>query len=177
MVGVFYFWHNGVYNMRKKKVGFELTIFNSIKDLPTEFQQLMQKAEQAREKAYAPYSNFLVGAAVLLKNGEVIVGNNQENAAYPSGLCAERVAVYQAGAQFPSIPITAIATSARSKNYKVSVPVTSCGSCRQAMAEYEQKQNAPIRLFFMGQEGEIYGCGSVSDILPLAFGNSFLTDS
>ncbi|MEO0525746.1 MAG: cytidine deaminase [Bacteroidota bacterium] len=160
--------------MKKKQVVFEFTSFNSLEDLPSTERQLMDAAVQARENAYAPYSNFNVGAAVLLANGEVVIGNNQENASYPSGLCAERVAIFQAGARYPNVQINMVAITATSRNYVVKEPAAPCGNCRQAMAEYEQKQKTPIVLLLMGETGEVFKCESIADILPLAFNNSFL---
>ncbi|WP_339711685.1 cytidine deaminase [uncultured Kriegella sp.] len=160
--------------MRKQKITIELSIFETIEDLPSAHQELMRKAVEARKNAYAPYSNFEVGAAVLLENGEVVIGNNQENASYPSGLCAERVAVFQAGAKYPGISISSIAISATSKNYLVDKPAAPCGNCRQAISEYEVKQRSAIKLFLMGETGEVIVCNSLADILPLAFDSSFL---
>lgn len=160
--------------MRKQEITIELTIFETIEELSSPNQKLMRQAIEARKNAYAPYSNFEVGAAVLLENGEVVIGNNQENASYPSGLCAERVAVFQAGAKYPGISIKAIAISATSKNYTVDKPAAPCGNCRQAISEYEVRQRSPIKLFLMGEAGEVIVCNSLADILPLAFTNSFL---
>lgn len=160
--------------MKKQKVCFELQVFNSVDELSLESQGLMQKAIAARRDAYAPYSNFQVGAAVLLENGKVVIGNNQENASFPSGLCAERVAVFQAGARYPGETIKSIAISAASKRYTVDKPVAPCGNCRQSLSEYEVRQKSPIELFLMGETGQIIRCASIADILPLAFDTSFL---
>jgi len=134
----------------------------------------MEDAEKARENAYAPYSNFRVGAAILLENGEIITGNNQENAAYPSGLCAERVAIFFAGSQFPNIKILQIAVTARSEKQTLNVPIPPCGACRQAIAEYEIKQKHPIEIFFMGETGEVYKTDSIKTLLPLLFDSNSL---
>lgn len=134
----------------------------------------MDQAIVVREKAYAPYSKFSVGAAVLLKNGTVVTGNNQENAAFPSGLCAERVAIYQAGAQYPDEKITKIAISAASQNKPLTSPIAPCGACRQAIAEYEQKQQTPIAIFFMGESGKIIKVKSLEELLPFGFDGGFL---
>lgn len=134
----------------------------------------MDKAHKACEQAYAPYSHFKVGASLQLESGEVVCGNNQENAAYPSGMCAERVAIYQAGARYPETPIIAMALTAKSVNQKSSTPVPPCGACRQAIAEYEVKQNAPISIYFMGQTGSVFKSNSVKELLPLIFDNSYL---
>ena len=158
----------------KKKISFEITVFNSIRELEGPERKLLNKAIEARENAYAPYSKFKVGAAVLLENGKIVIGNNQENASYPSGLCAERVAIFYAGANFPGVPIKTIAISAASKNYKVDSPAAPCGNCRQSILEYEFKQEKPIKLLLMGEVGEIIQCNSISDILPLGFNSTFL---
>ena len=161
----------------KKKITFELSIYHSEKELSSEDASLLQFAIKARKKAYAPYSNFQVGAAVLLANGEVVLGNNQENASYPSGLCAERVAIFHAGANYPGEIIRAIAISATSNDYEVKEPAGPCGNCRQAIAEYEYKQKSPISILMQGESGPIYKCDAINDILPLSFNNSFLSDS
>ena len=160
--------------MQKKRISFELSVFESMEDLPHEALLLMKTAVSARLNAYAPYSKFLVGAAVLLENGEVVIGSNQENACYPSGLCAERVAVFQAGAKYPGSTIKSVAISATSMNYMVDKPVAPCGNCRQSIAEYEGKQKAPIAIFMMGETGEVFKCDAISDMLPLVFDSSFL---
>ena len=160
--------------MQKRKIAFELETYNSIEELNRVDKKLMLEAVEARKNAYAPYSNFQVGAALLLESGEIVIGNNQENASYPSGLCAERVAIFQAGAKYPNVVIKAIAISATSMNYQVNAPAAPCGNCRQAMSEYEVKQKQPIQLLMMGEVGQVLKCNSIGDILPLAFNNSFL---
>ncbi len=117
-------------------------------ELPEKMFRLLELAEESMKKAYAIYSGFSVGAAVLLENGEIICGNNQENSAYPSGLCAERVALFYASAKFPGIPMKALAISAMSEKSKLSAPVFPCGGCRQVMVEYEKKQKEDMQLFF-----------------------------
>lgn len=153
---------------------FKYQRFKSQADLPATLLSLMEQAIAARANAYAPYSSFQVGAAVLLENGSVVLGNNQENAAYPSGLCAERVAVFHAAANYPNVPIKAIAISASDKNIPTTTPASSCGNCRQAMAEYEQKQQQPISLLCMGASGEVILVDSVLSLLPFAFSSEFL---
>lgn len=160
--------------MKSKTLSFQLGIFESLAELPKEDQELISLASQGRENAYAPYSNFKVGAAVLLENKQVVIGNNQENASYPSGLCAERVAVFQAGAKFPGVPILKIAIVASSEKSSTREPAAPCGNCRQSIFEYENRQEKPIELLLMGAEGPIYKCRSIKDILPLAFGSDFL---
>lgn len=150
------------------------TVFNSLEELPKDIQILMSKAAKARDNAYAPYSKFLVGAAVLLDDNTIVSGNNQENAAYPSGLCAERVAIFSAAANFPKAHFKALAISATASDKDLSEPVAPCGSCRQAISEYEFKQQEPIPIYFMGKIGKIIKANSIKDLLPLAFDKSFL---
>ncbi len=163
-----------ILSMRRHKIEFELSIYDSLEELPTEERHLMNMAVDARGKAYAPYSQFNVGAALLLDTGEIIKGNNQENASYPSGLCAERVAIFSAGANHPNAIVKAIAITAASEKIKVASPVAPCGNCRQSIKEYEVKQGSPIKLLLMGERGEVYKCESVADILPLGFDSSYL---
>ncbi len=151
-----------------------LTVFEDFKELPNDVQLLMHKASEARLKAYAPYSNFLVGAAILLDNDAVVSGNNQENASYPSGLCAERTAIYYAGAEYPDAKIVTMALIAGSLNQKTVSPIPPCGSCRQAIAEYEVKQGSPIEIYFMGETGKVIKSSSLANLLPLVFDRSFL---
>lgn len=163
--------------MEKKKIGFELFVFDDASELSQNEQKLLHEAAKARENAYAPYSKFRVGAAVLLENGEVIIGSNQENASYPAGLCAERVAIFHAGAKYPNMVVKAIAICAASSKDNVNAPAAPCGNCRQSIIEYEQKQQEPISLLLSSGIGPVYKCNSMSDILPLAFNSSFLADS
>ena len=160
--------------MKKKKISFDLSIYETIEKLSVDELELMNAAVSARKNAYAPYSQFQVGAAALLDNGEVVIGNNQENASFPAGLCAEGVAVFQAGARFPGVVIKMIAISAASKKSKVDKPTAPCGICRQSISEYENRQKSAIVLLLMGETGEVFKCESVADILPLGFDNSFL---
>jgi cytidine deaminase len=152
----------------------QLFAFDSLSELNTEEQNLMQQAITIRKKAYAPYSNFRVGAAILLDNGEVILGSNQENAAYPSGLCAERVAIFYAGANFPDAKILKIAITATSDFTANTTPIPPCGSCRQSIAEYEFKQEVPIEMYFMGESGMVYKSNSLKNLLPFTFDKNFL---
>jgi cytidine deaminase len=149
-------------------------IFDSIQELPTTIQGLMLEAITVRKTAYAPYSNFKVGVALELDNGEIILGSNQENAAYPSGLCAERVAVFYAGAKYPEAKILKMAISAASGSATTDAPIPTCGACRQSIAEYEIKQNTPIEIYFMGEIGSIYKSDSLKNLLPLLFDKKFL---
>lgn len=151
-----------------------LTVFDSLNELAAEDKKLIEKAFESMKKAYAPYSSFRVGAAVLLENGEIIQGNNQENAAYPSGLCAERVAVFYAGARWPGVKILKLAVAASSELSAADLPVPPCGACRQSVLEYEVKQDEPIEILFTGASGPIVKSKGMQALLPMAFQASFL---
>ena len=160
--------------MKKIELLATFTVYPELNQLPNDVLDLMHKAIEIRKKAYAPYSKFKVGTAILLDNNEVIVGSNQENAAYPSGLCAERVAIFQAGSIFPENKILKIALSATSDLKPVKNPIPPCGACRQSIAEYEIKQKKSIEIYFMGESGEIYKSDSLCNLLPLAFDKKYL---
>lgn len=160
--------------MKEIKIETTFEVFESVEQLPDSIQSLMKSAIEIRKKAYAPYSRFRVGAAVFLDNGKVVVGSNQENAAYPSGLCAERVAIFQAGALYPDAKIVHIAISAASDTNPTDVPIPPCGACRQSIAEYEFRQKEDIELFFMGAKGAVYRSNSIANLLPLTFDPSSL---
>ena len=160
--------------MKEITITSKINVFESIEELSQMEQILMIKAIETRKKAYAPYSRFRVGAAILLNNGEIIIGSNQENAAYPSGLCAERVAIFYAGAVYPEATILKIAISAASDNIPTTVPVPPCGACRQSIAEYEIRQDAPIEIFYMGETGIIHQSDSLKNLLPFMFDNKLL---
>ncbi len=160
---------------KQKEISFNITIYDTLQELPPTDQELMIEAIAARKNAYAPYSKFRVGAAVKMANEETVIGSNQENASYPSGLCAERVAIFHAGAKFPGVTVKTIAITATSDNYQVSVPAAPCGNCRQAIFEYEFKQKQPIRILLMGEKGNVVVCNAIEDLLPLGFNNTFLT--
>ncbi|RXR34889.1 cytidine deaminase [Flavobacterium piscinae] len=160
--------------MKKVTITTEFSVFENKEQLPSEIKDLMEMAIEVRKKAYAPYSKFKVGAAILLDNGKIVLGSNQENAAYPSGLCAERVAIFQAGAIYPDAKILKLAISATSDEKPVTSPIPPCGSCRQSIAEYEFKQKTPIEIFFMGESGEIYKSDSLTNLLPLVFDKNYL---
>lgn len=143
--------------------------YNGPDELTEEDRQLLEKAREAINSAYAPYSAYHVGAAVLLENGRIFTGNNQENVAYPSGICAERVALFYASSQYPDVPVKAIAISARAKGFTVHSPVTPCGSCRQVMAESEDRFKNNLKLIMRGENGKINVIHGVSNLLPLMF--------
>jgi cytidine deaminase len=143
--------------------------YQGIHELPATDQTLMNAAIDARSRAYAPYSHFHVGAAVLLSDGTIVLGNNQENVAYPSGLCAERTALFAAGANFPGKAIVRIAISASSDDFEVDSPVYPCGACRQVMSEYEQLSKQPMDILMMGKSGKVHAVSGLINILPVAF--------
>ncbi|MCV9933975.1 cytidine deaminase [Flavobacterium sp. LS1R47] len=160
--------------MKEISITTQFSVFESIEELSKDIQDLMNEAIAIRKKAYAPYSQFRVGAALLLDNGKIVLGSNQENAAYPSGLCAERVAIFHAGAIYPEAKILKIAISAASDTNQTTAPIPPCGSCRQSIAEYEIKQETPIEIYFMGEIGAIYQSASLKNLLPFMFDKKFL---
>ena len=160
--------------MKKITVTTELHVFDSLEAVPSEIKDLMQQAIAVRKKAYAPYSKFRVGAALLLDNGQVVLGSNQENAAYPSGLCAERVAIFHSGSVYPEAKIIKMAITAASDTNPTLSPIPPCGSCRQSIAEYEGKQKQAIEIYFMGESGAVYKSDSLDNLLPFSFDKNFL---
>lgn len=148
------------------KINFKIGTFN---DLNSEEKMLVEQAQTSINSAYAPYSGFLVGASVLLENGELICGSNQENVAFPSGLCAERVAIFSAGSSYPNQNIKTIAVSARSKSFDIDDFISPCGACRQAMSEYEEKQKKDIKIILHSPNDKILIADRVSDLLPFVF--------
>lgn len=142
--------------------------------LTKEERELIQVSARMTGSAYAPYSGFFVGAAVLLENGEIVRGSNQENAAYPSGLCAERVALFAASAMFPGVSMKMIAISAKASGKQPASPVAPCGACRQVILEYEELQQKPIRILLSNESGKIIIIEKSKDLLPLAFSGSSL---
>ena len=137
-------------------------------EIEQKFQQLIELAKQQTEKSYAPYSRFNVGAAVLLENGEIVSGSNQENAASPSSLCAERVAMFYANAQYPDIKPIAIAVAAKNADGFLKTPISPCGGCRQVLLETEMRYGIKMEIFLYGTE-KIYLLQSVHSLLPFAF--------
>ncbi|MBO4504221.1 MAG: cytidine deaminase [Bacteroidales bacterium] len=151
-----------------------ILVYEDRVELPADILKLLVEAEHAATRAYAPYSHFQVGAAILMNNGQVVTGCNQENAVYPCGLCAERTAAFAASAKFPEVPFSRIAITAINPVEPLKVPVSPCGSCRQVLYEYEQKFGQPIEVILAGQEGPIYHLRCVADLLPYTFHAGFL---
>ena len=140
-------------------------------DLTVIEKELIQRSKDALKNAYAPYSGFLVGSSVLLSDGKIISANNQENVAFPSGLCAERVVLFNAGANYPNLEIDIIAVSAKSNSYEITDIISPCGACRQVMAEYQEKQNKKIKILLHLNNNDVLIFSSVDDLLPLLFTN------
>jgi len=155
--------------MIDKKFEFEYKVYDDISELDKADIYLLSKARSVTTQAYAPYSNFFVGAAAVLDNGEMVLGTNQENASYPVGICAERVLLGNAATTYPNVGITTMAISYDSKTIKSDHPISPCGMCRQALLEYELRTAKPIRLILSGQKGKIIIVRTVSSLLPFAF--------
>lgn len=155
--------------MKKFTITSTIEEYASPSELTAEEQSLLERARAAGKNAYAPYSAFYVGAALRLENGEVVIGNNQENVAYPSGLCAERVAIFHAGATHPNVAVTTIAITCSSTKFAVNRPLSPCGACRQVIAEYEKKSGKNIRIILAGDSGAVYAVNSIKELLPLSF--------
>ncbi|MBB1285667.1 cytidine deaminase [Flavisolibacter sp. BT320] len=155
--------------MKEKTFEFTYKVYENIADLPEEQQWLLSEAREVTANAYAPYSNFQVGAVAKMANGEIVAGSNQENASFPVGLCAERVLLASISSLFPRVPIETIAISYRSENHKSDHPISPCGICRQSLQEFEGRVKHPVQLILGGMEGPVYVIDSASRLLPLAF--------
>ncbi len=159
-----------------KRIEFLLNVeeYDSINELNDDDAWLLTEAREVTQFAYAPYSNFQVGAIARLINGEIVNGTNQENASFPAGICAERVLLSSAASQFPAIAIETIAISYKNVKGKSDKPVSPCGLCRQSLAEYQQRMQKPIRVILSGMEGKIHIIENAAHLLPLAFGSQDL---
>ena len=140
-------------------------------ELSTSDQELMDQAKEACKRSYAPYSKFAVGAAARLANGTIVSGSNQENAAYPSGTCAERTTLFYANSQYPEQAVDTLAVAAFTKGAFLDKPIPPCGACRQVVLETEKRYKQPVRILLNGEEG-IYECEGIADLLPLSFDSS-----
>ena len=161
--------------MKENRIEISYKVFDDINELTKEDAWLLNEAREVTKQAYAPYSNFYVGASAKLVNGEIVAGTNQENASYPVGICAERVLLGNAATLYPGVSIDTMAISYESKQVKSDHPISPCGMCRQALLEYESRTENPIRLILAGQEGKIYIVETVSFLLPFAFTGKELT--
>lgn len=152
-----------------KEIGIRIDVKRCrMEELPDEERELVARAIEATGHAYAKYSNFRVGAAIRLSDGAILIGANQENAAFPSGLCAERTAIFAAQAQYPEESIEMLAIAARNENGFLRNPVTPCGSCRQVMLEVEDRYQRPMKVLLYGTDG-VYVINSAKDLMPLSF--------
>ncbi len=139
--------------------------------------QLLERAEEATFNAYAPYSLFNVGAAIRLATDEIVIGSNQENVAYPSGLCAERVALFAAASVHPDMVVKTMAITARTTKYELTDPLAPCGGCRQVIMEYQRKQSAPIRMILAGKSDTVWVFEDASMLLPFGFEADYLKNT
>lgn len=160
--------------MNKEEYNFSFEVYDSIDDLLPQDALLVKEARKVTDNAYAPYSHFNVGAIAQLANGQTVIGTNQENAAYPVGICAERVLLSAAATLFPNVAINTLAISYDNKNGESNHPISPCGICRQTLLEYEERVKQPIRLILSGLEGKIYIIKKASQLLPLSFGGDDL---
>lgn len=154
--------------MENKSLTISYTIFHSLDEMPSEDVFLVKEAISMLDNSYAPYSHFNVGSAVMLDDKTIVKGSNQENAAYPSGLCAERTALFSAGANYPKQPVRKIAVAARDENniFQLAFP---CGGCLQVLSEYEYLAKQPIQIIIFQNETEIYVFNGVKSLLPFGF--------
>ncbi len=148
---------------------FKHETFQSIKDLPSDIQSLMLRAEEQLDYAYAPYSNFYVGSALSLESGEIYTGCNQENASYPLCMCSERVALYNVGTTHKTFKITALAITAYNPKKELTEPCMPCGACRQVIQEFEHRQGAPIPLYLASKGHYIIRLDGITELLPVGF--------
>ena len=154
----------------EKKISIEYTQLTDWKELNEADQKLVVAAENILKSAYAPYSRFSVGASLLLSNGEIVLGSNQENIAYPSGLCAERVALFYAGSNFPNETVETLCVIAKGDLVDIDTILSPCGGCRQVMVETEMRQQKAYRVIMVSQNGSATIFNSATQLLPLAFG-------
>jgi len=155
--------------MKEKQIILNFKESDDFSELEPDNRDLINLAREAASRAYAPYSRFRVGAALRLDNGKIITGNNQENAAYPSGLCAERVALFAASSQYPGAKVEIIAIAVDTDNHSVIQPASPCGACRQVMAETEHRQGKPIRVIFTGETGRSVTVDGMKNLLPASY--------
>ena len=157
--------------MKKEEYSFSYEVYDSITDLNDQDAWLVEEAREVTAAAYAPYSNFNVGAVAKMANGEIVAGTNQENASYPVGICAERVLLGSAASLYPNIAIDTIAISYNNTMGVSNHPISPCGMCRQALVEYEERVKQPIRLILSGLDGKVFVIANANALLPLSFGS------
>ena len=156
--------------MKNEKFRFNYQVYDSIDELMKDDADLLRKARKVTQFAYAPYSNFRVGAYAKLVNGKTVSGTNQENAAYPAGICAERTLMSTASSLYPGVGIKTIAISYDNVKGKSATPVSPCGICRQSFFEFQERTKNPIRIILSGLEGKVQVIENAADLLPLVFG-------
>lgn len=155
--------------MQKRTISISFDQYTSLEELNNQDQILCLEAKKAMSNSHSPYSGFRVGVAVQLESGRIVHGSNQENVAYPSGLCAERVALFMIGTTYPDDKILSMAITAQTDHFLIKEPVTSCGACLQVMAEYEKKQSHPINVMFYCLNGAVIRTSGIKSLLPFAF--------
>lgn len=155
--------------MKKKELKITISEYNGAEELPAEDKKLLLEAAKSASRSYAPYSEFHVGAAVLLENGKIVCGSNQENAAYPAGLCAERVALFYANSQYPGVAVKALAIAAKADHFVLDKPISPCGTCRQVIAETESRQKSKMKIIMQGETGPVNVTEGIENLLPLTF--------
>lgn len=155
--------------MNTQNFNISYNTYSGIEELSETDSMLCQKAKEALATSHSPYSKFSVGTAILLADEQIVLGSNQENVAYPSGLCAERVALFYIGANYPNAVIKTMAITAHTADFKIVNPVTSCGGCLQVMIEVEKRQKSPIEVLFYCIDGQILKVKSVKSLIPFAF--------
>ena len=160
--------------MKTEEFKFSISVYDSIDELDQEDAFILSQARSVTQFAYAPYSNFMVGAVAKLINGETVTGTNQENASYPAGICAERVLLSTAASQHPGIGIETIAIAYNNLKGKSDHPVSPCGICRQSFTEFQQRTKTSIRIILSGMEGEVQVIKNAAYLLPLVFGSDDL---
>ncbi|HWB64691.1 MAG TPA: cytidine deaminase [Chitinophagales bacterium] len=160
--------------MGEKEISFRLRVYESVNELTAADKNLLKAAQNALGSAYAPYSKFRVAAALLLNDGRIVTGTNQENASFPAGICAEGTALSAASAVYPGEAVIKIAITIKNENRVISQPVAPCGICRQRLLEYENRFNNSIEVIMAGEDGPVYIVPTVKDLLPLHFSGSVL---
>ena len=155
--------------MTEREIKIKFKEYTSVDELEALDIDLCAEAVKALKNSHSPYSKFRVGVAMRLQSGKILHASNQENAAYPSGLCAERVALFNWGANYPDDPIEAMAITAHTDEFKLTRPVTSCGACLQVLAEYEKKQNRSIKILLYCQQGPVWSATGIESFLPFLF--------
>jgi cytidine deaminase len=160
--------------MNKEAYQFSYDVYDSLDELDKEDAWLLNEAREVTSVAYAPYSNFNVGAVAKMANGEIVAGTNQENASYPAGLCAERVLLSSAATLYPNVAIDTIAISYNNTNGESNHPISPCGICRQSLVEYEERTKQAIRLILSGMEGKVFIVQKSNLLLPLSYGSTDL---